>query len=309
MYVEKGDVMKTLDVIKGTSKLSDQTFLGSVHLKVRDINRQIEFYTKVLRMTLHDKGADYAVLGDTETPFIYLKQYDNLKAYQNTTGMYHFALLYPSEEELAKAIFWLLRLRYPNSPTDHGLSKTTYLRDAEGNEIELYVRTPDRGHYVDANGELMMQHNDGRIDGGREALDLHELFKDLNKEDDFSAPISDMQLGHIHLYGSNLDEMLQFYRDVIGFAEGVYFSKFGMCDMSLSEEKYHVIAFNSWKNTRLQYPEDSLGFDYYTLKVTRQNYDEILERVKQANLQPIINENGVFVKDPSGIKIKIQAIG
>ena len=60
-----------------------------------------------------------------------------------TRGCYHFALLYPSREELARAVQRLALTRTPISgASDHGVSEAIYLADPDGNGIELYADRP-----------------------------------------------------------------------------------------------------------------------------------------------------------------------
>lgn len=298
--------MKTIDYVQGETKLSLNTKLGLVYLKVKHLKEQINFYKVALKMTVLEETEDYAILGDTKTPLLHLRKVDDLKRYNNTTGMYHFALLYPSEKELAKAVYWLYSIKYPNAPTDHGFSKTTYLKDLEGNDIELYVRTVDRATFFEKNGEYKIRYKDGRITDGRDELDLEELFSSLDKSDDIESPIYDMQMGHIHLYGSNVNVMNKFYTDVIGFAQGIYMPSFRMSDVGLSHEINHVVAFNAWKNTDIQAPDDAAGLDYFTLHLDgKEEYLKLIERLNQAKVDIINNDLGTFILDPSKIKIKL----
>ena len=59
--------------------------------------------------------------------------------------------------------------------------------------------------------------------------------------------------------------MLTFYRDVMGFAEGLMMRSFAMGDVGLEEEQYHVVAFNSWKQTDILLLKIAVGLDFYTL--------------------------------------------
>ena len=77
----------------------------------------------------------------------------------------------------------LFALKYRNYPTDHIMTKTTYLDDAEGNGIELYAESPEDGSWSMANGDYITRRADGSLSDGREPLDVDELFGHL-KEDD-----------------------------------------------------------------------------------------------------------------------------
>ena len=301
--------MTTVPFTKEKAVLSSNTKLGLVHLRVKNLKNQVLFYTQALKMTVHSQTETEAILGDTEHPMLHLHVHNDVKRYDNTTGMYHFALLYPSEKELAKALAWLYAIKYEHIPTDHGMSKTSYLKDLEGNDIELYIRTLDRATYVKEGGVLQIKYNDGTLTDGRDPLDLDELFSHLEESDDIQSPLHDMEMGHIHLYGSNLDSMVNFYTNVIGFSEGVIDPRFRMGDVGLDEIQNHVIAFNSWKQTDFAAPDDAVGLIYYTLTLsTQEDYDALLKRLKDANVD-LIQENGsVYVLDPSHIKIKLELV-
>lgn len=300
--------MEIIEIVSEESVLNKATKLGLVHLKVNNLEDQVKFYNVALKMTIITKEENYAVLGDQNlNPLLYLKKHTNLKRYERTSGLYHFALLYPNEKELAKAIAWLMHIGYTNHPTDHGFSKTTYLKDLEGNDIELYIRTPERAKTVLVDGEYKIRYNNGQITDGRDVLNLDELYDQLTKEDFIDTPLVDMQMGHVHLYGYNVATMNDFYTKVIGYANGTYSPYFRMGDVNLSQEEYHVVAFNAWKNTKTKAPEDALGLDYYTITINDQKvYNDLLNRIKEAKVALIEENDEVFVFDPSDIKVKLE---
>lgn len=300
--------MKIIEYVTGESIIGNTAKLGMVHLKVNNLEEQVRFYKMALKMTVITKTDDYAILGDKNlTPLLYLRRKDNLKRYHNTSGLYHFALLYPNEKELAKAVAWLMSINYPNHPTDHGYSKTTYLKDLEGNDIELYIRTAERAKFIIKDGEAKVQYNDGKITDGRDFLDLEELYSHISSDDVLDSPLENMQMGHVHLYGYKIEEMQEFYTNVIGYAKGAYMPYFKMSDVSLTKEEYHVIAFNAWKNTTTKAPEDALGLDYYTIKISdKKAYEDLLERIKVAKINIIAENNEIFILDPSEIKLKLE---
>src|ERR671935_3054460 len=60
-----------------------------------------------------------------------------------STGLYHFAILYPTRAELADALRRLMKADVPlEGASDHGVSEALYLRDPDGNGVELYWDRP-----------------------------------------------------------------------------------------------------------------------------------------------------------------------
>lgn len=258
-------------------------------------------------MTVHQQTETTAILGNTEHILLELVEDTTAKQYVQTTGLYHFAIIYPNEKELAEAVGWLFTLRYANSPTDHGYSKTTYLTDPDGNTIELYIRTAERAVYTIDNGEVVVRYADGRLGNGRDELNLEELFSTLDDSSRLDAPLSSQTaMGHVHLYARNIDDMLKFYRDVIGLGEGMMIQEFQMGDVSLSEVEFHVIAFNQWKGMVLPPPESHLGMHHYTLVVPmKKAYTALKKRITAADIAMIPHNEGFYITDPAGLKFYI----
>ena len=280
------------------------TRLGHVRLTVKSLDRQISFYTQVLGFKLHRREGAEAALGTEAEILLRLTENSAGRRVDRTTGMYHFALIYPSRKELARAIARLFALRYPNAPTDHGVSKTTYLDDLEGNTIELYIRSLEDGQMVYENGQFFVRYPDGRIGSGRDPLDVEALFRELDEKDRLDLPLPEgTRIGHVHLYGSSLQPMLHFYRDVLGFQENTTWEQLRMWDVGLDEQQPHVVAFNTWKGTRLPAaPADALGMRYFTIVLPNASeLQRIIERVRAAGIATEETSEGILVRDPSQI--------
>jgi catechol 2,3-dioxygenase len=85
--------------------------------------------------------------------------------------MYHVAFLYPSRFELAKVLKKLIDAKYPlDGSADHGVSEAVYLRDPDGNGVELYVDRPR---------EQWKVRNDGMVEMVTEPLDLKSILQEL----------------------------------------------------------------------------------------------------------------------------------
>jgi len=284
------------------------TRLGHVHYTASDLDRQLAFYQDVLGLQLHWREDGKAGLGAGRGDLVRLTEVAGARRIPGTTGMYHFALLFPSRRELARAVARLFDLGYPNHPTDHIVSKTTYLDDPEGNTIELYVYSQEDGKMKVENGMLTARHADGRPSNGREPLDLELLFSELERGDRLDTPLPpETLMGHVHIYGANLQDQMNFYRDVIGFREGGLAEKFQFGDVSL--DRPHVIAFNTWKGEGApSAPAESLGLRYYSIVLpTSEALDDVLGRIEATGYAIESTEKGTLIRDPSQILILLSS--
>src|SRR5512143_3209856 len=128
--------------------IDPKTHIGHVSLTVADLDRQVEFYEKVIGLQLRQRDENTASLGAGGHELLRLTRVPGAGRRRGTTGLYHFAILLPNRRELARAIGRLFALRYRNYPTDHIMTKTTYLDDLEGNGIELYCESPEDGIFI-----------------------------------------------------------------------------------------------------------------------------------------------------------------
>ena len=194
------------------------TLLGHVSLRVANLENQIVFYTQALGFKLHWREGNKAGLGAGGADLLLLTEEPNLKRYRGTTGLYHFAIVFPNRRELALVMARLFALKYRNSPTDHVMTKTTYLDDPEGNGIELYCESPEDGLFTVENNDFVTRRADGTLSDGREPLDVDALFTHLKEEDKLDAPIpAETRVGHVHLYMRNVQEAVDFYHGILGF--------------------------------------------------------------------------------------------
>src|SRR5438093_9560378 len=123
--------------------------IGHVHLKVSDIDKALGFYRDILGFDVMQRLGDQAA-------FISAGGYHHhlgLNTWESrggsapprgTTGLYHVAIRYPDRRALGDALRRLAEARWPiDGATDHGVSEAIYLRDPDGNGIELYRDRPE----------------------------------------------------------------------------------------------------------------------------------------------------------------------
>ncbi|MEW6638734.1 MAG: VOC family protein [Actinomycetota bacterium] len=143
-------------------RVDPRTRIGHVHLKVANIERALGFYRDLLGFEVTQWYGEEAVFlsagGYHHHIGLNTWQSKNARpAPRNTAGLYHLAILYPERRELARALRWLLEAGYPiDGASDHGVSEAIYLRDPDGNGVELYCDRPKEEWPRDRNGGLAM---------------------------------------------------------------------------------------------------------------------------------------------------------
>ncbi|PYP57950.1 MAG: glyoxalase [Gemmatimonadetes bacterium] len=138
------------------------TRIGHVHLTVADLDRSLRFYRDVL-------GFEVTTRYGSDAVFVSAGGYHHhigLNTWAGrgapppppgTTGLYHFAILYPDRKALAAAVRRLLEARVPlEGSADHGVSEAIYLRDPDGNGVELYRDRPEPEWPRASDGTLAM---------------------------------------------------------------------------------------------------------------------------------------------------------
>jgi catechol 2,3-dioxygenase len=148
------------------------TRIGHVHLKVADLERALGFYRDVLGFELTQRYGSQAafVSAGGYHHHIGLNTWESRGGPpppRGTTGLYHVAILYPTRAALADALRRVVAAGIEiEGASDHGVSEAIYLRDPDGNGIELYRDRPE--------AEWPRQ-PDGSLDMTTGPLDLREL--------------------------------------------------------------------------------------------------------------------------------------
>jgi catechol 2,3-dioxygenase len=143
------------------------TCIGHVHLKVADIERALGFWRDVLgfEVTQQREAAVFLSAGGYHH-HIALNTWESKGGSPpapGTTGLYHVAILYPDRVQLADALRRVIAAGIKlDGASDHGVSEALYLRDPDGNGVELYRDRPQSEWPRTAEGALSMTNK--RID-------------------------------------------------------------------------------------------------------------------------------------------------
>jgi catechol 2,3-dioxygenase len=153
--------------------------IGHIHLKVSSLDRAIEFYRGVLGFDLMQRYGD-------EAAFLSAGGYHHhiaLNTWESkggsappsgSTGLYHFAIRYPTRRALADGLCRILHAGISvEGASDHGVSEAIYLRDPDGNGIELSWDRPKALWPLTDDGLLMM---------GTRPLNTKDLLSELTSD-------------------------------------------------------------------------------------------------------------------------------
>jgi catechol 2,3-dioxygenase len=136
--------------------------IGHVHLKVADIERALKFYCGVLGFELQQRFGSQAAFISAGGYHHHIglntwESKDGSPPPPGATGLYHVAILYPTRAALADALHRLTTSGIEiDGAADHGVSEAIYLRDLDGNGVELYCDRPPGQWPRAADGQLAM---------------------------------------------------------------------------------------------------------------------------------------------------------
>lgn len=147
---------------ENSAPIHPETRIGHVHLKVADLDRALGFYRDTLGFEVTQRYGEEAVFlsAGGYHHHIGLNTWAGRgvpPAPQRSAGLFHLAILYPDRRELARALQRLLKAEYPiDGASDHGVSEALYLRDPDGNGVELAADRPEDEWPRTSAGELAM---------------------------------------------------------------------------------------------------------------------------------------------------------
>ena len=122
--------------------------IGYVHLEVSDLKSAIDFYSGVLGFVVTQRIAESAAFlsAGNSHYHIRLTASESIDAADRplpARAVYHFSIRYPDRVSLGNALRRLLDAKVAiEAANDHGISEAIYVRDPEGNRLELYRDRP-----------------------------------------------------------------------------------------------------------------------------------------------------------------------
>ncbi|MEK3799232.1 VOC family protein [Peribacillus sp. FSL H8-0477] len=273
------------------------TYVGNVHLLVKDLHRSMTFYKEVIGFTILEQTEKKAALSaDGKTVLLTIEQPEVIIEKQpRTTGLYHFALLLPTRADLGNVLLHLLQSGYPlQGASNHGVSEAIYLGDPDGNGIEIYADTPEE--------EWIWQ--DNHVQMITESMDAEGVLASRISDTWNGLPVGTV-MGHIHLHVSDLVKAEEFYINVLGFDVVL---RYGAQALFISTGNYHHhIGLNTWAGVGAPAPtKNSLGLKTFTLHYPdSETLQTAVAKLKEMDAY-LTEDNGAYItQDPSGNVIRL----
>jgi catechol 2,3-dioxygenase len=271
--------------------------LGAVDLTVSGVDRAVAWYQDALGLRVHRHYATSAELGDGTESVIVLHEDAQAGPAGRHTGLYHYALLYPSRDALARGALRLAATRTPiQGASDHGTHEAIYLPDPDGNGIELAADRP-REQWPTPEEEFS--------GGGPRPLDFDSLLATVPDRDHGAAVAPGLRTGHLHFHVGDIDQGLAFYRDIIGFETWFVMPSAAFV---AAGGYHHHLGFNTWRGPGVGPPPDhTVGLRSWTVQLpTEADVAAVRARAQSAGIA--VNElgGGFLVRDPWTIALRIE---
>src|SRR4051794_23333453 len=271
--------------------------LGAVHLTVADVDRAVAWYEHALGLRVHAHEATTAELGDGIATLVVLHEDAQARPAGRHAGLYHYALLYPTREELARAAVRLGATRTPiEGASDHRTHEAIYLPDADRNGIEL-AWDRSREHWPAGLG----------YDRGPAPLDFDSLLATVESEQPSPQVREGLRMGHLHLHVGDIDQGLRFYRDVLGFAPQ---ANLGSAAFVSARGYHHHLGFNVWNGRGVgPAPEHAVGLRHWTVQLpTTADVADVRARAEAARIPVEPVDGGFQVRDAGQTAVRIVAV-
>ena len=272
--------------------------LGAVHLTVVDVDRSVDWYQRALGLRARSHEPATAELGDGAETVVVLHEDPQARPAGRHAGLYHYALLYPTRAELARAAVRLAATQTPiQGASDHRTHEAIYLPDADGNGIELaWDRERDRWPI------------DLGYARGPAPLDFDSLLATVAGEQPTALLGAGLRMGHLHLHVGDVDAALAFYRDVIGFEEK---ANLGSAAFVSAGGYHHHLGFNVWNGRGVgPAPEHTAGLRHWTVQLPSDaDVAQVRARVAAAGHATEPVTGGFLVRDPWQTAVAFVATG
>ena len=284
--------------------LPQATTLGASRLRVADLDAIASFYERVVGLRILERQNGSARMGaDGGPPVLELVAAPDAPVRPAfSSGLYHNAFLVPDRPELARALRRIAGAGWRlTGVADHLVSEALYLRDPEGNGVEIYRDRPR---------DEWPREPDGSIRMASDPIDLDELLTELPAGAAEPGPgdvAAGTRLGHVHLQAGDLRATGDFYELGLGLDVMVRWLP-GALFMSAGGYHHHL-GLNDWETRGApKPPPGALGLDVFEVVLPdAAERDGAAARLSDAGHSVEPAGDDALVRDPGGVGVLLRA--
>jgi catechol 2,3-dioxygenase len=249
--------------------------MGAVHLTVADLDRSLRYYEQQIGLRVHGRENGTARLGAGGEDLLVLAEQAGAGPADGYSGLFHFALLVPTREDLGRFLAHAAADGVALSGlSDHFVSEAIYLRDPDHHGIEIYADRP-REIWEGKVSERMTTL----------PLDTDDLLRGIDPAS-YEGMAEGTTMGHVHLSVSDVEASVEFYRS-LGFD---LMAVYGDQAAFLSTGGYHHhLGVNTWTSRGALYAPD--------------------DRARLARVTVLGAPEERELRDPSGIPLALATAG
>ncbi len=273
-------------------RMPETAQLSQATLRVRDLEASLAFWRDLLGLELVQAHGDRYTLAPSGGAFVLELQHDPKAPPRPhpSVGLYHLAVLLPGPEDLGALLRRLLEARYPlEGVADHGVSEAVYLRDPEGNGLELYRDRP-RHTWPYQGGALAMF---------TRPLDVEGLLAQAPRPRPLPPKA---RLGHVHLHVADLEEAEAFYTGVLGLT--VTQRTYPGARFLAAGAYHHHLGLNTWARGR-RAPPEATGLVRYAWRVDPQALEELKHHLEARRVPYREDGTALELVDPAGVRVAV----
>lgn len=287
--------------------LSPDISLGPVHLQIADLDRSIDYYTRVLGFTVLHRSEPQAQtqpqaslgINGSEKALIHLVEKKGVTPVPRLgrLGLYHFAILLPNRGQLGALLEHLAHIEIRVGMADHAVSEAIYLTDPDGLGIEVYADRP-RHAWRWVNHQVHMV---------TEPLDVNGLIQNArDKGMRWAGMPEGTVMGHVHLHVEDVDKAAALYHEGIGFDKTV--SEYPGALFMSAGGYHHHLAVNVWARGAPEPTDNDARMLEWTLYVPASDDIDTIHESLTGHPQEFRYEKAgddLMVTDPWGTTVRI----